>query len=953
MATKLQRTIYIGAGGTGIETIAKVRNYFKGLGKGKLPPMIKFLFIDTDENTISNIDNTIEYDEVLCLAERHAKAIYLAHKDTYQNYPNKDEIRALTDGAGQFRSLGRFALMCKEHSIDFDNSNSSFSNKFSNLYSEIKDIKASENRDFETLGNDIEVHIAFSMSGGTGAGTFLSMAYLIRKIAPACKIVAYAFAPSFFANLPISSQIQQNTYASLLELDYCMSADNEEYQDVKYPYGETISRAPFDIVMYIDNKTLSDGGKKRPHTYTGDNAKDQVEQSVAYAMAMTAGDVGSGNRSVLDNWTQAIMGKNYDVPITDTNSNTKLYKKAWVSGLGVSEIKCEPNAEQTHFINRLSLRILKILGEKGKAIDSASSIAYSWIKDLDLNENGGNEDVDPVINIIINPDEFMDKPAREINQRDIDSGYNKYCERIKKSFPITTIEQRKNRFVAEKQKELLDKVHQALFGSGVECVSIADTMAITNQFAQYLDEYSSILSKEIDDLSSNKSQAEEDWERTASALKDITSTRIVIDRSNKISSLERDLREWAQKRIVNDTNILRRKEAIDAFNKISAFARNIKTKLEVLYKKVIKAESIEEDKIRSLNTTPVTNVNNWGTIDLTQKVTELPIDINSVIVNMSNLFKLTGYTSVLDFSTECDNLTDLVESYAETLFDNESASRDEIAYPIIRVLKSLNSNELSRHLKTAALYSTPLLEVQKYGEDVKTTQYICIAIPNGVNADPELQDAIKEALDTNIPIKWVDINDPNRILIYRQIGVVPPYFIDGISKGRNSINFYGSCQEAFESKDITGLYCPFTDTQFDNIYHKFGFRLDSNKRDTSESLLLWIKAMILNLIIRDESGYKIESQSGELDMNDANWRSFKSLGANRADAFIQFSTDDALQEEIAQKVHELLKDELNEQKWKKYSSNRKFYGDDFIDRQSEEWQIPAVKKQCESEMKAL
>lgn len=955
MPKKFQRTIYIGVGGTGIETIAKVRNYFEKLGRGTLPPMIKFLFVDTDENTIRDIDSTITSDEVLSLSEPYAKAIYCDSPSTYSNYPNKESIRALRDGAGQLRSLGRFAIMCKEHTAETDNSNGSFSRKFGRLYSEIKDIRSQENQDFETIGNDIEVHIAFSMSGGTGAGSFLSMAYLIRKIAPMCRIVAYAFAPSFFADLPISAQIQQNTYASLLELDYCMSADESDYQDVKYPDSENIERPPFDLVMYVDNKTLSDGGRKRPHVYTGDKAKDQVEQSVAYAMAVSAGDVGSGNKSVLDNWIQSITSKNYDVSFIIPNIDKKEIKKAWVSGLGVSEIICEPTAEQSSFVSRLSIRILKALADKGKPVDSASSVAYSWIKDFELNENGGNEDVDSVIDKIISPDEFVNIIASEVNQNDVDGGYTRYENRVRKSFPHNVIEQRKNSLVSGKQKGLLFRVHETLFGSDTECVSVADTREIINQFARYLDDYSAILSKEIDDMESEKSKQESLWQTTKKALDNAKSAIVVFfDRSSRISSLEGELRECARKRLEIDTDILRRKEAIDAFYKLSVYARDIVSKLDVLYKKITKAITSEEGKITSLNSTPMTPSDRWGTIDLTQKVAEIPIDIDSIAINMSGFFSSTGYATVLDLSSQCDNIAELVEFYAESLFDNGSTSKDEINYPIIRVLKSLTPEELSKCLKTAELYSIPTIDVQKYGKTVKTTQYICIAIPGGVNVDADLQNAIKNAINNDIPIKWVNIDDPNRILIYRQIGVVPPYFIDGISKGCNSINLYGSCQEAFESKDEPGQYCPFTDTNFDDIYHKLGFRLDCNKRDISDDLILWIKAMVFGLVIRDNNGnYKMESDSGVLDMNDPDWRSFKPLGSNRAEAFDQFSKDKVLRDEVGKKIQELLKDESNVEKWKRYSSNRKLYGNNFIDRGAAEWLNPAVKKQCESEMKAL
>lgn len=279
MPTQLRRTIYIGAGGTGVQTVLQVRNYFKSLTKdGSLPPMIKCLFIDTDENQVQNLDSSIPDSEILSLSERDAKPIYQANKSKYETYTNMSSIRALINGAGQYRSHGRFSIMCKENASG--NVQNPFSAKFTKIYNDIMRIDANAtNPDFVTMGNDVEIHLAFSMSGGTGAGTFLSLAYLIREIVPTCKIVAYAYASSFFMDLPTKEQIQQNSYASLIELDYCMSSDHPEFQDIKYPGDNLINRAPFDAVMYIDNKTYTRNGQVRPYVYPT-TAKEQVQKTL-------------------------------------------------------------------------------------------------------------------------------------------------------------------------------------------------------------------------------------------------------------------------------------------------------------------------------------------------------------------------------------------------------------------------------------------------------------------------------------------------------------------------------------------------------------------------------------------------------------------------------------------------------------------------------------------------
>lgn len=952
MAKKLQRTIYIGAGGTGIETVLKVRNYFKGLTKnGTLPPMIKCLFIDTDENEVNNLDRTVTNDEIMRLSERNAKAIYLAHQKDYKTYTNTSRIRALANGAGQLRSLGRFSIMCKENSAGKGNVQEYFSQKFQALYNEIMNIRAGqENPEFETMGNNVEIHLAFSMSGGTGAGTFLSLAYLIRQIVPQCKIIAYAFAPSFFMNLPVKEQIQQNTYASLLELDYCMSADDPAYQDIKYPAGEKIERAPFDVFMYVDNKTYTSNGSERQHVYIGEKSKYQVEMNVAQAMAVSAGDMGAGNKSVLDNWIDSINSGNYDVDFSGTGE----HKRAWVSSLGVSEIVCEPSIEQSFFATNLSLRILKSLALNGRPVESASVAAYSWVKELDINENGESEDHNAVVNAIISPDEFYNMPAREIDQNNVESGRQIYFKRVNKNITQDAIDKRKNKLLSNKKKELVEKVTSSIFKSGSDNLSITDVISILKSFAKYMSEYAAILGNDLNERQSDLELNKRNWDTEKDALNKVTNSMIHFNRSAAIMESEGNLRSLAQKWFENEVEIYRIKEAIDFFDKMSIFASEVDSTLSNLLVKVESAIAEKEAAITSVNVSSVLSANSWGTIDVTKKAQDLPsVDASTVTFDLSAFFASTGYDSIFDLSSQCDDFASLTENFAKSLFD-ENKSAESSIYPIVRVVKSLSEKERDEYLKPLAIYSVPLMEVQDYGEDVRTTQHICVAIPDGINGDPQLMDIIKQALHANIDIRWVDINDPNRIIIYRQIGVIPPYFIDGISKGKHSISLYNSCQEAFERKDNPQAYNPFTDTQFDDIYHKKGYRLDSNKRDRETALLLWVKAMIFNLITCNESSqYKVESDTGEIDMDDTQWRKFKILDGNRYEAFNQFENDKEMRADIEDKITKLMQSEDNRQKWDMYEGNCELYGNNFVNRESEEWQIPEVKKQCQDEMMAL
>lgn len=69
MATKLKRMIYIGVGGTGIETVLQVKDYFKSISPNdEFPPMIKFLMVDTDKEALKNFN--LKSEEYFPIAEK-------------------------------------------------------------------------------------------------------------------------------------------------------------------------------------------------------------------------------------------------------------------------------------------------------------------------------------------------------------------------------------------------------------------------------------------------------------------------------------------------------------------------------------------------------------------------------------------------------------------------------------------------------------------------------------------------------------------------------------------------------------------------------------------------------------------------------------------------------------------------------------------------------------------
>ncbi len=173
-------------------------------------------------------------------------------------YTDQDLIEhAATDGAGTYRQLSRLML--------FRNSQVVVS-KLNTIMTKLSTVSAGA-----PIGRRvINVVICTGLSGGTGSGTFLDMAYLVRHAAEMShfdvKLDLYAVAPDVTINKqaiadPTKSDIYKtNSFAAMKELDYWMAyndrkdpaVDEENYQ---VDYGNNIvtqwNHVPYDDVTLL------------------------------------------------------------------------------------------------------------------------------------------------------------------------------------------------------------------------------------------------------------------------------------------------------------------------------------------------------------------------------------------------------------------------------------------------------------------------------------------------------------------------------------------------------------------------------------------------------------------------------------------------------------------------------------------------------------------------------
>lgn len=277
MAELYQPTLVIGLGGTGKNIILALKKMIaENCEHGMADfPFLKLLSIDTDIS-IPHSQSAIKTvrDESLSLNPNREVFQLQANfgiAPDLNDYPQihewfPDSLRAnlkpadLSRGASQKKPIGRFM----------------FAWNTSAIYEEINafmrapvDVKIAIDKNIGSkLSKEINVFICGSVCGGTGSGTFLDTAYMVRYCNHIAgndykvKIFGMFALSSMFDGIQGTPKVRENCYASLVELDHFMNKINSEnpyrsfrpaYKDFNPDYTASGMNKPFDYPFLFDN----------------------------------------------------------------------------------------------------------------------------------------------------------------------------------------------------------------------------------------------------------------------------------------------------------------------------------------------------------------------------------------------------------------------------------------------------------------------------------------------------------------------------------------------------------------------------------------------------------------------------------------------------------------------------------------------------------------------------
>jgi hypothetical protein len=222
--------LIIGLGGTGKETLLRLRRMFYDYYGTPTLPHIATLRLDTDTRDAS-VDGKKLPDHLMDVNFAEVDRLDVALKGLNSYYEKKEyhphifswfdsaleKHGDIKDGAAQIRSFGRLAFF-HHYKVIRDKINKAFDRITGQQASQ----EAADKYNIKVRSGDLRVWLVFSVAGGTGSGLFLDMAFLIREMfrdKREVKINSLLALPSVFTT-NTNSNLYANAYAALKELEH-------------------------------------------------------------------------------------------------------------------------------------------------------------------------------------------------------------------------------------------------------------------------------------------------------------------------------------------------------------------------------------------------------------------------------------------------------------------------------------------------------------------------------------------------------------------------------------------------------------------------------------------------------------------------------------------------------------------------------------------------------------
>lgn len=886
MANKLVRTLYVGLGGTGVKAIIQTKRYFaETYGKDNIPSVVAFLAIDTDKG-VPNDDPVVklEQDEIVSISVEDAAAYYHRNTDAFTWLPDENvkDLKRMTTGAGQIRTNGRFAATINYQTIK---------SRISQAVGKISDATSvSDGSWILEPESDIKIHLVFSICGGTGCGTFLNTAYIIRDAVPKCNLKAYAVLPDIFNSIGGSMAfVGANAYGALSDLDYFMSMiDGKDSSALPYDLqmydSKLLGKRPFEAVYLIDNKN------KNGDTY---NKLDQIEKMIGLVLYSSAGELSHAIASQIINF-ESVSSK-----LAVKN------KEAWVTATGLCELMVRPETlKNIYSLKAASLLADKMLTAKKTSQDAENKVR-TWIDSHAIREN---EDNDQLLDSLFDLSSL--KPyVNDISDESIKGVVSSW---VSKRAPDTkeTNEVKEKRLIEIKAAfdEVLSEILKEDGGVPFAKGFISKLLSEILEFKREMDE-------EKKELSDERARAEQ--------AKDDAINRMLKGKGlfHKAKSFYPEIDSKVNDLVKKTTDLVRHESAFQFF---SAFAEYIQKKQENIQDIAAMLEAAKDNFGSDISAIENAKNKNPFQIDLTPRLVknvdpsqDPDIKVSVFVDSISNQDGLLSFVG-----KKMEIIVNSLLSYCHALESNKKYDKVTIE-SLLQEIKDENEDVYRSIIKSALNKSDVLLQADPdgfttYVPGAKILKALYVAVKDKETTILETDAGTKSLIKSEADVQFANIPSDKSIIFLRQDGVFPAYQVVSVMRYMDEYN------------DLTEKGTNFhIDLGLQRLMKQKKFQLMPSGSKEDDILEIWVKGFIHGLIRHESSGsqYEIKSQlAGGLARNDF-WFKLDVKGTDaRADAYERFKTmTKVLKEDILPKIQE-------EERAKGYEKCREMYSELLNDR---------------------
>jgi hypothetical protein len=603
-----------------------------------------------------------------------------------------------------------------------------------------------------------DVHMIFSLSGGTGCGTFIDIAYLIRNIAGgnAVNLIGYAVLPDVFTTMvrtgTAMAKVKSNAMGAIKDLDYLMHMNlSDPEMELKYS-GTKIStnRLPFSAVFLVDNKNESN------ITFEHIN---HLTEMIALTLFTSSGKIANKVASVNDN---------VEKTITEGALNVG-NKRAWVSSIGACEIVYKGHDLANVYVRKAAIRIIQRLLN---ANEDANFIANNWIDSPEINirENNGN---DNLINKIC--DKHPKFPLSDISTEQPMNEIQTYYASVIPSDKDLNI---KLEEISKTVKEGLHNLVIDRINRGEYCVST--TLSVLENILRQVEIFTGEMTEEIADFKIKLPILENAVKVGIENLQHWNKKGILVPgRKRRMQDAKDDIEEAVRNVATAQIEIKRR----DYANKIFTILKN---SIDDEYNRII---TIKNTLLKVSNDLSEIILKIQNDVEKRTMVFEIDLSKGTEIIIDDSTILLNEFIA----SLPTENLYELGDSHATqtALLNFTKHLPDAKSWEnktIDSVLDALSEEKFREYIRIATEKAKPLLKIDGRGHTVTNgkvleqaiNKYYYVGLPNHEASRFTRDNTFLKLQPAEMDISFITTGRHDRVILYRQEGVIPAFAIHPI-----------------------------------------------------------------------------------------------------------------------------------------------------------------------------